>query len=91
MIILKDADIGRAVRAAVWGSFANSGQVCVGVQRIMVQRGIYKEFRDRYVEEVKKLKLGDGWEDPDVHNDSPATRQKALRMGENILQYVFTN
>lgn len=33
--------------------------------------------------------LGDGWEDPDVHNDSQATRQKALRMGENILQYVF--
>lgn len=33
--------------------------------------------------------LGDGWEDPDVHNDSAATRQKALRMGENILRYVF--
>jgi len=35
--------------------------------------------------------LGDGWEDPDVHNDSPETRQKAFRMGENILQYVFEN
>ena len=35
--------------------------------------------------------LGDGWEDPDVHNDSPATRQKALRMGSNIIQYVFSN
>ena len=33
--------------------------------------------------------LGDGWEDPDVHGDSPATRLKALRMGQNILQYVF--
>lgn len=35
--------------------------------------------------------LGDGWEDQDVHNDSMATRQKAFRMGENILQYVFTH
>ena len=35
--------------------------------------------------------LGDGWEDPDVHNDSQGTRQKAFRMGENILQYVFSN
>ena len=35
--------------------------------------------------------LGDGWEDPDVHNDSQSTRQKALRMGENILQYAFTH
>ena len=77
MIILKDADIGRAVRAAVWGSFANSGQVCVGVQRIMVQRGIYEEFRDRYVEEVKKLKLGDGWEDPDV-SVGPVISERAM-------------
>lgn len=34
--------------------------------------------------------LGDGWEDQDVHNDSQDARQKALRMGENILQYVFS-
>ncbi len=33
--------------------------------------------------------LGDGWEDPRVHNDSDATRQKALKMGANILEYVF--
>ncbi len=33
--------------------------------------------------------LGDGWEDLDVHNDSPATHLKALQMGANILQYVF--
>lgn len=33
--------------------------------------------------------LGDGWEDQRVHNDSEAARQKALRMGANILQYVF--
>jgi hypothetical protein len=33
--------------------------------------------------------LGDGWEDQVVHKDSDATRQKALQMGANILQYVF--
>ncbi len=33
--------------------------------------------------------LGDGWEDQDVHNDSQESRIKALRMGGNILQYVF--
>ncbi|MDD3744176.1 MAG: DUF4159 domain-containing protein [Lentimicrobiaceae bacterium] len=33
--------------------------------------------------------LGDGWEDPEVHNDSPETRLKALRMGANLIQYVF--
>ena len=34
--------------------------------------------------------LGDGWEDPDVHNDPEPVRQKALQMGVNILQFVFT-
>ncbi len=34
--------------------------------------------------------LGDGWEDPEVHNDSPEQRAKALQMGCNLVQYVFT-
>ena len=34
--------------------------------------------------------LGDGWEDQDVHKDSEATRLKALKMGANLIQYVFT-
>ena len=34
--------------------------------------------------------LGDGWEDPEVHGDSPEKREEALRMGANIIEYVFT-
>lgn len=33
--------------------------------------------------------IGDGWEDPDIHHDSPEIRQKALEMGANLLEYVF--
>ena len=33
--------------------------------------------------------IGDGWEDPEVHHDSEETRQKALKMGANIIQYVL--
>ena len=33
--------------------------------------------------------LGDGWEDPEVHNDPPEKREEALRMGLNILQFVL--
>jgi len=33
--------------------------------------------------------LGDGWEDPDVHNDPQEKRTEALRMGANIVQYAF--
>jgi hypothetical protein len=35
--------------------------------------------------------LGDGWEDQDVHKDPNETREKALKMGANILRYVFSN
>ncbi|MDT8347983.1 MAG: DUF4159 domain-containing protein, partial [Flavobacteriaceae bacterium] len=35
--------------------------------------------------------LGDGWESPEVHNDPPEARQKALQMGANIIKYVFEN
>lgn len=34
--------------------------------------------------------LGDGWEDPEVHNDSPQKRILALQMGANIISYAFT-
>jgi len=35
--------------------------------------------------------LGDGWEDPTVHNDTPEIREKALQMGANIITYAFKN
>ena len=35
--------------------------------------------------------LGDGWEDTEVHNDSPEIRLKALKMGANIIDFVFSN
>jgi len=35
--------------------------------------------------------LGDGWEDPSVHNDPESIRQKALEMGANFISYVFKN
>ena len=35
--------------------------------------------------------LGDGWEDADVHNDPKEVREKALKMGTNIMNYIFNN
>ena len=35
--------------------------------------------------------LGDGWEDPEVHNDPKEVREKALKMGANIINYIFNN
>ena len=35
--------------------------------------------------------LGDGWENPEVHNDPISVREKALKMGANIINYIFNN
>ncbi len=56
MIVAKDAPLERAVKAAVWGRFANSGQICVGVERVFVEKPLYPEFVRRLEEEVAQLR-----------------------------------
>lgn len=58
VIVLADADLDRAVPAIVDGAYAQAGQNCLGVQRVLVHTAIYEAFRDRFVEAVKKLRAG---------------------------------
>jgi acyl-CoA reductase-like NAD-dependent aldehyde dehydrogenase len=58
MIILRSADLEKAVNAATWGAFANTGQVCISVERIYVEEPLYAEFVSRFTEEVRKLHQG---------------------------------
>jgi acyl-CoA reductase-like NAD-dependent aldehyde dehydrogenase len=58
VIVEDDADLDEAVRRCVAGSFAHSGQVCISVQRIFVNRKIRNAFLDGMVEGARKLKIG---------------------------------
>ena len=58
MIVLRSAKLDKAVNAATWGSFANSGQICISTERIYVEEPIYDEFVSRFTEEVRKLNQG---------------------------------
>lgn len=60
MIVLEDADIANAARAAVWGAFANSGQACASVERCYVHESIAPKFIERIVSETRQLKQGLG-------------------------------
>ena len=60
MIILKDADLERAVEGAVYGAFSNSGQLCVSIERIYVAEEIYDKFVDAVVQRVRNLRVGQG-------------------------------
>jgi acyl-CoA reductase-like NAD-dependent aldehyde dehydrogenase len=58
-IIDADADLDKAVPRCVVGSFANSGQVCISVQRIYVHKDIYGKFLSRFVAATNELVVGD--------------------------------
>ena len=60
MLVLRDADFDRAVEGAAWGSFANCGQVCVGIERIYVARELHARFVDALVERARALRIGRG-------------------------------
>jgi succinate-semialdehyde dehydrogenase len=58
-IVLADADINEAVKAAVVGRFQNSGQICIAAKRIILEAPIAEEFTKRFVDAVASLHLGD--------------------------------
>ena len=58
-IVLEDADIVAAVENAVDARFWNCGQVCTCNERTYVQRGVYDEFVERFVEAASSLRMGD--------------------------------
>ncbi len=65
VIVHKDADLDDAAGQAAAGAFANAGQNCISVQRLLIQRDVFEDFTDRFVEQVGALKVGDP-RDPDV-------------------------
>ncbi|MFW6030382.1 MAG: aldehyde dehydrogenase family protein [Halanaerobiales bacterium] len=60
MIVTKDCNLEKAVKGAVYRSFRNMGQICIAVNRIYVEEEVYEEFLDRFEQETKKLKIGNG-------------------------------
>ena len=58
MIVLEDADLVNAARAAIWGAFCNSGQACASIERCYVHESIAEKFTDLVVKETRLLKQG---------------------------------
>lgn len=60
VIVFDDANVEQAVKGILTSKYRNSGQTCVCANRIYIQAGIYDAVSQRLVEEVAKLKIGDG-------------------------------
>jgi alpha-ketoglutaric semialdehyde dehydrogenase len=63
MIVLDDANLNLAIEGGLWGGFGTTGQRCTATSRIIVQKGIYAEFIEQYVERAKALKVGNGMDE----------------------------
>ena len=63
MIVLDDANLDLAIEGGLWGGFGTTGQRCTATSRIIVQKGIYGDFIERYVERAKALKVGNGMDE----------------------------
>jgi acyl-CoA reductase-like NAD-dependent aldehyde dehydrogenase len=59
VIVDKDADLDHALERIIFGAFYQSGQSCIGVQRIIIHADIYDRFRDMLVAKTKTLVAGD--------------------------------
>jgi acyl-CoA reductase-like NAD-dependent aldehyde dehydrogenase len=59
VVIDRDADIDDAVERCIFGGYYQAGQSCISVQRIYVHREIHETFRDKFVNAVRKIVVGD--------------------------------
>ncbi|WP_414829025.1 NAD-dependent succinate-semialdehyde dehydrogenase [Alteromonas sp. H39] len=58
-LVLEDADIDHAVKMCIQGRVINNGETCVAAKRFVVVDSVYDEFREKFVAQCKKLKMGD--------------------------------
>ena len=82
-IIFEDCDLEKAVSTSLLSSFSNQGQICLCGSRIFVQRGIYNQFKERFIKKVNQLRIGDPL--------SPSTNIGALvskQHLEKVLSYI---
>ncbi len=59
LLVLDDADLDAAVNGAAFGAFANSGQICMSTERIVVDRSVADDFVSRLAAKTRALPLGD--------------------------------
>lgn len=93
-VVLDDADVDKAVAAAIFGKFMHQGQICMAINRILVDESLSDEFTGKYVEKANAINVGDP-ADPEtelgpVINSSQAEKinamvDKAIEEGAELL------
>jgi succinate-semialdehyde dehydrogenase len=93
-IVLNDADIDAAVKAAVAGRYQNTGQVCAAAKRLIIEEGVLETFTEKFVAATQALVTGDPLDDAtyigpmarfDLRDELDKQIQDSLREGATLL------
>ncbi|MEU9338266.1 aldehyde dehydrogenase family protein [Streptomyces sp. NPDC048290] len=83
LVVMADADLDRALDAAVAASYTAAGQWCIATSRILVETPVFEEFRDRFVDRTRAVRVGDGL-DPDTDMGPVSSRVQY----DKVLSYL---
>src|ERR1700746_1333133 len=88
IIVLDDANLDLALDGVLWGAFGTTGQRCTAASRVIVQKGVYRQFADRLVYRAQRLKVGNGQDEsvevgPQINEQQVATTEKYVQIGKN--------
>jgi acyl-CoA reductase-like NAD-dependent aldehyde dehydrogenase len=83
IVVMEDANLDLAIDGAVWGGFGTTGQRCTAASRVAVHKSVYHEFVARFVERVKRLKVGDGLDN--TTDMGPCINEQQLK---TVMDYV---
>lgn len=83
MVVLADADLDRAVNLGIQGAYWNAGQICIAVERVYVEAGIYDTFVERVVAATEALDMASE-ADPDADIGALATDAQVKRLERQL-------
>lgn len=82
-VVLDDADVDKAVEAAIFGKFMHQGQICMAINRILVDEKIVDEFTEKYVAKAKAIKVGDPT-DPEIELGPVVNSRQAEKINSMV-------
>ncbi len=87
IIVLDDANLDLALEGVLWGAFGTTGQRCTATSRVIVQKGVYRQFAEGLAQRARQLKVGDGLDEsmemgPQINRQQIETTEKYVEVGK---------
>src|SRR5882757_6011512 len=88
IIVLDDANLDLALDGILWGAFGTTGQRCTATSRVILQKGVYRQFADKLIYRTQRLKVGNGLDEtvdvgPQINEQQVATTEKYVQIAKN--------